>query len=114
MTDRVKQLFKPDFRFGLGGVSLGNEFNKHTDKDAEATLQAAWAVGVRYFTCAVVRVWAFGAPLRSLSAQPEARRLSALFQGRKAVQGFEEQLEGAQKARADSMVTTSCQNSFSV
>ena len=52
MTDRVKQLFKPDFRFGLGGVSLGNEFNKHTDKDAEATLEAAWAVGVRYFDVA--------------------------------------------------------------
>ena len=33
-------------------MSLGNEFNKHTDKDAEATLEAAWAVGVRYFDVA--------------------------------------------------------------
>ncbi|GLH80735.1 L-fucose dehydrogenase [Bradyrhizobium sp. SSBR45G] len=42
----------PGFKFGLGGVSLGNEFNKHTDKDAEETLQAAWSVGVRYFDVA--------------------------------------------------------------
>src|ERR1700678_4395371 len=52
MTNRAQQIYKPDFRFGLGGVSLGNEFNKHPDKDAEATLEAAWAVGVRYFDVA--------------------------------------------------------------
>src|SRR5882757_8768387 len=52
MTNRAQQIFKPEFRFGLGGASLGNEFNKHTDKDAEATLEAAWAVGVRYFDVA--------------------------------------------------------------
>ena len=52
MTNRAQQIFTPEFRFGLGGVSLGNEFNKHTDKDAEATLEAAWAVGVRYFDVA--------------------------------------------------------------
>ena len=33
-------------------MSLGNEFNKHTDKDAEGTLEAAWEVGVRYFDVA--------------------------------------------------------------
>jgi hypothetical protein len=52
MTDRAQQIYKPEFRFGLGGVSLGNEFDKHSDKDAEATLEAAWAVGVRYFDVA--------------------------------------------------------------
>ena len=52
MNNRGRQIYKPQFRFGLGGVSLGNEFNKHTDKDAEATLDAAWAVGVRYFDVA--------------------------------------------------------------
>ena len=52
MNNRGRQIYKPEFRFGLGGVSLGNEFNKHTDKDAEATLDAAWAVGVRYFDVA--------------------------------------------------------------
>jgi D-threo-aldose 1-dehydrogenase len=52
MNDRAKKIFRPEFRFGLGGVSLGNEFNKHTDKEAEATLEAAWAIGVRYFDVA--------------------------------------------------------------
>jgi hypothetical protein len=52
MNSRARQIYKPEFRFGLGGVSLGNEFNKHPDKDAEATLEAAWAVGVRYFDVA--------------------------------------------------------------
>ena len=52
MPTRAQQIFKPQFRFGLGGVSLGNEFNKHTDKEAERTLEAAWDVGVRYFDVA--------------------------------------------------------------
>ena len=52
MTNRAREIFKPEFRFGLGGVPLGNEFNKHSDKDAEATLEAAWEVGVRYFDVA--------------------------------------------------------------
>ncbi len=52
MSNRAQQIFKPEFRFGLGGVSLGNEFNKHTDKEAEATLGAAWDIGVRYFDVA--------------------------------------------------------------
>jgi D-threo-aldose 1-dehydrogenase len=52
MNNRGRQIYEPQFRFGLGGVSLGNGFNKHTDKDAEATLDAAWAVGVRYFDVA--------------------------------------------------------------
>jgi hypothetical protein len=52
MDNRAREIYKPEFHFGLGGVSLGNEFNKHTDKDAEATLEAAWAVGVRYYDVA--------------------------------------------------------------
>jgi D-threo-aldose 1-dehydrogenase len=52
MPNRAQHIFKPEFRFGLGGVSLGNEFNKHTDKEAERTLEAAWDVGVRYFDVA--------------------------------------------------------------
>src|ERR1017187_631700 len=52
MLNHAQQIFKPEFRFGLGGVSLGNEFNKHTDKEAERTLEAAWDVGVRYFDVA--------------------------------------------------------------
>jgi D-threo-aldose 1-dehydrogenase len=52
MSNRAQQIFTPEFRFGLGGVSLGNEFNKHTDKEAERTLEAAWDLGVRYFDVA--------------------------------------------------------------
>jgi D-threo-aldose 1-dehydrogenase len=51
-TNRAAQIFKPEFRFGLGGVPLGNEFNKITDSGAEATLEAAWSAGVRYFDVA--------------------------------------------------------------
>ena len=51
-TNRARQIFKAEFRFGLGGVPLGNEFNKNTDKDAEATLEAAWTAGVRYYDVA--------------------------------------------------------------
>jgi D-threo-aldose 1-dehydrogenase len=49
---RVQTIFKPEFRFGMGGVPLGNEFNKILDRDAEAALAAAWDVGVRYFDVA--------------------------------------------------------------
>lgn len=52
MPNRAQEIFKPEFRFGLGGVPLGNEFGKHTDKDAQATLEAAWEVGVRYYDVA--------------------------------------------------------------
>lgn len=52
MSNRAREIFRPEFKFGLGGVPLGNEFDKHTDKDAEATLDAAWAVGVRYYDVA--------------------------------------------------------------
>ncbi len=52
MPNRAKQIFKPEFKFGMGGVPLGNEFAKHTDEEAQATLEAAWAMGVRYYDVA--------------------------------------------------------------
>jgi D-threo-aldose 1-dehydrogenase len=52
MPDIARKLFKPEFSFGLGGVPLGNEFAKRTDQDAQATLEAAWAMGVRYYDVA--------------------------------------------------------------
>lgn len=52
MPNRAQQMFKPEFKFGLGGVPLGNEFDKHTDKEAEATLEVAWEAGVRYYDVA--------------------------------------------------------------
>ncbi len=44
--------YKPPFRFGIGGVPLGNEFAVGTDKDAYATIEAAWNAGVRYYDMA--------------------------------------------------------------
>src|SRR5260370_38345477 len=41
--------YKLPFKFGLGGVPLGNEFAVVTDKDAYATLEAAWSAGIRYY-----------------------------------------------------------------
>lgn len=51
-TSRARDIFKPEFKFGMGGVSLGNEFNKITGKEAEAALEAAWSIGVRYYDVA--------------------------------------------------------------
>src|SRR6201985_3802129 len=52
MSNRAQDLFHPQFRLGMGRWSVGNEFNKHTDQEAHETLEAAWAVGVRYFDVA--------------------------------------------------------------
>jgi len=52
MSQRVQQIFRPEFRFGLGGVSLGNEFEIVTDEGAMRTLEATWNAGVRYFDVA--------------------------------------------------------------
>ena len=52
MQNRAEQIFTPEFRFGLGGVPLGNEFGKHMDEEAQGTLEAAWKLGVRYYDVA--------------------------------------------------------------
>jgi D-threo-aldose 1-dehydrogenase len=44
--------YKPPVSFGMGGVPLGNEFAVVTDKDAYATIEAAWNAGVRYYDMA--------------------------------------------------------------
>jgi D-threo-aldose 1-dehydrogenase len=41
--------YKAPFKFGMGGVPLGNEFSVITDEDANAVLEAAWTAGVRYY-----------------------------------------------------------------
>ncbi|MDB5039200.1 MAG: Pyridoxal 4-dehydrogenase [Bacteriovoracaceae bacterium] len=48
-NDGKTKRYRPPIRFGMGGVPLGNEFSIVTDKDAFATLEAAWSIGVRYF-----------------------------------------------------------------
>jgi D-threo-aldose 1-dehydrogenase len=45
---RAKQIFRSEFRFGLGGVPIGNEFEVVTDDEAMKTLEASWKAGVRY------------------------------------------------------------------
>lgn len=41
--------YRPPYRLGLGGVAIGNGFKPTTDAQAEETLEAAWAGGVRYY-----------------------------------------------------------------
>jgi hypothetical protein len=48
MQTTTSEHYKPAVRFGLGGVPLGNEFAVITEKDAYATLEAAWSAGVRF------------------------------------------------------------------
>src|SRR6266853_2927668 len=43
------QHYVPPIKFGLGGVTLGNEFEVITDEEAYKTLDAAWSAGVRYY-----------------------------------------------------------------
>jgi D-threo-aldose 1-dehydrogenase len=44
--------YRPPFKFGIGGVPLGNEFSVVIDEDANAILEAAWSAGVRYYDMA--------------------------------------------------------------
>jgi D-threo-aldose 1-dehydrogenase len=44
--------YRPRFKFGMGGVPIGNEFSVVTDKDAYAILEAAWSAGIRYYDVA--------------------------------------------------------------
>lgn len=41
--------FRPGSRLGLGGAPLGNNFAEILEADAQATLDAAWDSGVRFF-----------------------------------------------------------------
>src|SRR5260370_38071352 len=49
MQSTTSEHYKPPIRVGLGGVPLGNECAVITEKDAYATLEAAWSAGVRYY-----------------------------------------------------------------
>lgn len=41
--------YRPLYRFGLGGVAIGNGFAPISDEQAHATMAAAWDAGVRFF-----------------------------------------------------------------
>ena len=65
--------YKLPFKFGLGGVPLGNEFAVVTDKDAYAILDAAWSAGIRYYD---VSPWVWPGSCREiwqLSSQQEKK-----------------------------------------
>ena len=47
--NRAQRIFGPEFRFGIGGVPLGNEFEVVTDAGAQRTLEASWEAGIRYY-----------------------------------------------------------------
>ncbi|MDB5541338.1 MAG: Pyridoxal 4-dehydrogenase, partial [Devosia sp.] len=44
--------YRPKHRLGLGGVPIGNAFQVVTDEEAQETLEAAWATGIRYYDVA--------------------------------------------------------------
>jgi D-threo-aldose 1-dehydrogenase len=44
--------YRPPHRLGLGGVPIGNAFQVVTDAEAQETLEAAWASGIRYYDVA--------------------------------------------------------------
>lgn len=49
MEDQKNKKFRPAEKFGLGGVAIGNGFKINSDEQANQTMEAAWAAGVRYF-----------------------------------------------------------------
>jgi D-threo-aldose 1-dehydrogenase len=51
-TAVTRDHYRPPFKFGMGGVPLGNEFSVVTDQDANAIFEAAWSAGVRYYDVA--------------------------------------------------------------
>src|SRR5687767_14128025 len=48
-TNAASKRWRPSTRIGLGGVAIGNGFTPMSNAESEATLRAAWDVGVRYF-----------------------------------------------------------------
>ncbi|PZP41541.1 MAG: D-threo-aldose 1-dehydrogenase [Azospirillum brasilense] len=48
----ARQHYAPPGPLGFGGAPLGNMFERVSDADATATLQAAWDCGIRYFDTA--------------------------------------------------------------
>ncbi|ROO29568.1 aldo/keto reductase [Salinisphaera japonica] len=48
----ASKLFPPKYKYGVGGTQLGNIFEVTPDDQAQAMLEAAWAVGTRLFDTA--------------------------------------------------------------
>jgi D-threo-aldose 1-dehydrogenase len=48
----VNQRYRPITRLGLGGTGLGDMYHATTEEAAQATVDAAWDAGIRYFDTA--------------------------------------------------------------
>ena len=48
----MKQRYQPITRLGLGGTGLGDMYHKTSEEAAQATVDAAWEAGIRYFDTA--------------------------------------------------------------
>jgi D-threo-aldose 1-dehydrogenase len=48
----VNQRYRPITRLGLGGTGLGDMYHATSDSAAQATVDAAWDAGIRYFDTA--------------------------------------------------------------
>lgn len=48
----MNQRYRPITRLGLGGTGLGDMYHTTSDEAAHATVDAAWAAGIRYFDTA--------------------------------------------------------------
>lgn len=48
-AEKAGSRYRPDVRFGLGGVAIGNGFRVSPDEEAESALAGSWEAGVRYF-----------------------------------------------------------------
>ena len=67
---------------GFGSAPLGNLYRPHTEKEAQATFDAAWKAGIRYFdTAPLYGLGLSETRLNQFSARPQALRLRAFLQG---------------------------------
>ncbi|WBL24441.1 aldo/keto reductase [Zunongwangia sp. HGR-M22] len=48
-NNHLREKFKPEWKFGMGGVAAGNGFHVNSDEEIRGAMDAAWENGVRYF-----------------------------------------------------------------
>lgn len=48
-NNHLREKFKPEWKFGMGGVAAGNGFHVNSDLQIRDALEAAWNAGVRYY-----------------------------------------------------------------
>ncbi|MDN3594573.1 aldo/keto reductase [Zunongwangia endophytica] len=48
-NNHLREKFKPEWKFGMGGVAAGNGFHVNSDEQIRNAMDAAWNSGVRYY-----------------------------------------------------------------